>query len=130
MANSARIFTQRLRNTPAKTQTVDDEFDRAVIVRLQERGIANGVLNDEDDEPHHKKVLRILREDREWQEHYQAEKAQREAEQAKAQLTTAQHLAKAIGGQSPSGHMPLNGAQVLHAALVGGAGTINGRPSA
>jgi hypothetical protein len=133
--NAARLLAQRLRRTPAQPETID-AAGRAILRRLEGRGIVRGVLEHEDEEPWGKRLLRILREDQEAAERYEAEKAQRDAEPPRP-LTSI--LVGAIGGTAvpaPVGptptaapSIPLNGAQVLCAALAGlGAvnGTING----
>jgi hypothetical protein len=115
---------------PTKPEAITDDFQTAVIRTMQERGIVNGVINDDGGEPHADKVLRVLREDQEWQAQYEAERAQREAEQAEAAMTLPELLTRAISGSnSTSGPMPLNGPRVLLAALGGESGTINGKPA-
>lgn len=124
---AARALAQRLNNTAPKQETVNDAAAVAFARRLQERGIVGDVpgLPEDESEPWGKKVLRILREDREATERYEAEKAQREAEEAQPQ--TAAGLLAAALSQANHSVMPLNGAQVLRAALAGGSGTINGQ---
>lgn len=129
MTNTARNFARSLSNTPAKPGTVDDPVAVAFAKRLEQRGIVSQVpgLPDVDPEPWHKKVLRILHEDKEAAEQHKAKRARREAEQAEAQVPLPAQVRSALAGDS-SNHMPLNGAQVLRAALGGGRGTINGEP--
>lgn len=124
---AAQAFVQHLNNAPAKQPpTITSASDLAVLRRLEHRGIATGLV--EAEEPWSEKVLRVLREDREYQERYQAEKAQREAEEAEAQLTTAQKLTRAIGGQETGRHLPLNGAALLRQVISGiSNSTINGQ---
>lgn len=131
MTGAARTFAHRLSRTPANPGAAEDHPAAQMFAkRLAERGIISSAAVNEDDEPHHKRVLRILREDREWQERYAADKAEREAQEAEVELTPAQLLAMAIGGHDNGGHLPLNGAALLRQA-VGGAGnsTINGQPA-
>lgn len=129
MTNTARNFARSLSNTPAKPGTVDDPVAVAFAKRLEQRGIVSQVpgLPDVDPEPWHKKVLRILHEDKEAAERHKVEKAKREAEESKTRLPLPAQLRNALVGES-SNHMPLNGAQVLRAALGGGRGTIKGQP--
>lgn len=126
---SAKSLLGALNRLPAKAETIDGDIEQAFARRMQQRGIISGVIHDDDGEPHADKVLRVLREDQEWQSQYEAERAQREAKQAEAELTLPQLLTRAIGGEVSSNHMPLNGSQVLRAALGGGGGTINGKPA-
>lgn len=130
MNGDARGFAHRLSRTPANPWTAEnDPAAQAFAKRLAQRGIISDAVVADDEEPHHKKVLRILKEDREWQERYEAQEAEREALEAEARLTPAQLLAQAIGGgptDSSSNPLPLNGIGVLRAALGGAGGTING----
>lgn len=132
--DAARAFARRMNNRPAKPpQTADSEADKAILGLFDRRGITHGAVGAESDEPHHKRVLRILREDRKWQEQYQAEKSQREAEEAEAKLTPGELLIGALknrSGASEADHLPLNGAALLR-QVIGGVGTttINGQPA-
>jgi hypothetical protein len=131
MGNAARILARRLNSTNASPQTTTtDEGELTVLTRMEQRGIIRGAVRHDDGEPHGDKVLRVLREDQEWQAQYEAERARREAAQAQAALTLPELLTRAIsGGENTSSHMPLNGPRVLRAALGGASGTINGQPT-
>lgn len=130
MTGAARVFANHLRRTPANPGTVeDDPAAQAFVMRLAQRGIISGIVVNDEDEPWDKRVLRILKEDREWQARYEAEKAERGTREAEAQLSPAQLLANAIGGHDTGDHLPLNGTALLRQAIGGvGSSTINGQP--
>lgn len=134
MTSTARNLAQRLNRRQSKPEkAVDDPFAIAFAKRLEHRGIVSGIV--EDDEPHHKKVLRLLTEDKEAAERAKSEKAKLERESETQQRTASVgEILMAALNQANNGaeHMPLNGEQVLRSALAaldGGNGTINGEPS-
>lgn len=123
---SAKKLAGILSRTTGKHEDITDAFDQAMVTAMQRRGILGAVEGmpeePDDDELRWQRVLNFLREEREAEER---RKAEAEAAQAPRPQTTAEMLAAALSNANHS-VMPLNGAQVLKAALAGGPGTING----
>ena len=93
--------------------------------KLESRGVTKAPVLPKDEEPQRKKVLRILREDQEWQREYEARrKSEENTPQTTVGLIMSEIAKAATGSESP--HIPLNGAQVLRAALAG-TGTVTGQ---
>lgn len=124
-APAGEMVARGLANTQAKAQTVDDEFAQAIARKLESRGVTKAPVLPKDEEPQRKKVLRILREDQEWQREYEARrKSEENTPQTTVGLIMSEIAKAATGSESP--HIPLNGAQVLRAALAG-TGTVTGQ---
>lgn len=129
---SARRFVRMLNRTPSTAPTtIGGEFELEAMRRMEQRGIVSGVVDSEPEPDRRGEAVRALLEDRRWQDQYAADRAQREAEEeAEPPLTLPEQLTQAIGGGAASGHLALNGLELLQAALGGSGGTINGgRPA-
>lgn len=129
--STAEMLTRRINSTtPKPDPVVADPFAAGVAKRLEQRGIAKvpGVRSEAPELEWYDYAIEAQRRNGALEAR---RKAQRQADD-NARTTpqsTAGALAAAITAQAnnsvPSGHIPLNGAAVLRAALAGGNGTIN-----
>lgn len=125
---SAKKLARILGATTSKNNDIIEPVDQVLIRRMQSRGIVGDVAGMPEEvapaEERWRRVLQFLREEKEAAE--ETERRRAEADKPKPQ-TAAEMLAAALS-QANHSVMPLNGAQVLTAALAGGPGTINGEP--
>jgi hypothetical protein len=126
----AEMLKRALAATQGRTpQPITDEFAKAIAKRLEARGIVK--VPGLEDEPEPDPIGAAL--DR-YQAAERAIEAEREAKRladeqaAQNARSTPDIIREAVSTSSgSSGHIPLNGAGVLRAALAGGPGTINGQ---
>jgi hypothetical protein len=129
MSSAAEMLKRALAGSQGHVQQpITDDLALGIAKRLEARGIARvpGLPEEEEtSEDRIKRVLKYLRDEK------SAEAAEPQPEAAPPpQQSTAGIVREAISSSiGSSGHIPLNGAAVLRAALAGGPGTINGGPA-
>jgi hypothetical protein len=128
MSSAAELLKRALAGSQGHApQPITDEFALAIAKRLESRGIVKvpGMPDKDDEMQWYDKLIEL---DRQHKEFEREREAREQAEQeVVAPQTTAGIVRAAIACSSgSSGHIALNGAAVLRAALAGGPGTING----
>lgn len=127
---SAKRLLAALNRTPAKHETVEDGPAQDIIRMMQRRGVVGHVAGVPDPADHKAEAERAAR--RRIIDHIDRVLGGGQDEEANEPqpATAIDVLANIFSAESgPSTHMPLNGTQVLRAALGGASGTINGKPA-
>jgi hypothetical protein len=128
MGSAADALKRVLSAKQGKAQQITDPTDQAIARRLEERGITKvpGLPQDEPELTWYDIALELHRNHEEF---VAQREAQRKADEENPPNRSAAEILRdnLVGGPDKSSNtMPLNGAQVLRAALAGGSGTVNG----